>query len=87
MALSRVARKHLMLEHSLTGADVARACGVGEHVVSHVLAGTRLNHAGADRVMGYLAARFGLPLAELFPTVPPRRSGGRPPGRNGTAAA
>lgn len=62
-------RKSALVMAGITGVRIAEALGVGEDLVSHVLAGRRLHMPDAQKVMGYVAAATGKSIEELWPEV------------------
>lgn len=62
-------RKAALVLAGITGVKVAEAVGVGEDLVSHVLAGRRLHMQEAQKVMAYIAAATGKTVDELWPEL------------------
>jgi len=60
-------RKAALVLAGITGVQIAEAVGVGEDLVSHVLAGRRLHMPEALKVMGYVSASTGKTIDELWP--------------------
>jgi len=63
LKLAVIKIRQLMLGRSVTGAEIAKECGVCRSYVSHVIAG----RVHSPRIRSIIAAKLGTEVAELWP--------------------
>jgi len=63
LKLATIKIRQLMLGRSITGAEIAKECGVCRSYISHVISG-RIH---SPRIRSAIAAKLGAEVAELWP--------------------
>lgn len=69
-------RKRAMKERGITQLQVARALGVDQGLVSHVVNETKMTAGGTKsrRIMEHIAELLGLPVTHVFPAYERRKA-------------
>lgn len=67
MVMTAADRKAELVRKSKSQQGIADATGENFTLVSHVIAGRRLESPGARKIMAYIAGVLDLPIEDVFP--------------------